>query len=757
MERGKERSITRLRTRLMERVRLWKKSFRVPVYLRLIYLVRVLEFTRKFTDTQQVTTAISFFCESEARMIVDICLAWIKKQCPGREVEFEESRDDSGDYALLVYMFDRCRPVRSFMYSLLLEALTEGCRHAKAHKVEMKAMNRRLDELARVFSLSRVERDLVFYFHNNQVDGVVCELYECLSNLMHIKSRYMISHFGSRPISILTGIRLSDVNKALSSHSVLRRLQLINDEGDLASEVEDYLTGRSKTFVNEYCFRRFKGKALPLGMHMVSPDHLDTVLKLTSLRSSSRGINILLYGEPGTGKTEFTKSLSRHLGTELYFVNSGSLDANPYVTRLRSLTACMNAVDHFRTMLVVDECDSLLCNNPVTGNSGKCLINSILDSTRGLVFWITNSIDMLDSSTARRFDFAVAFRKFTEDQHIRVWKNSLQRHKMKRLLSSEDIKQFASAFKVSAGTVDTVLRNVSASLEKGIVGKESCTDMIRTMLKAQTALNVDIPREETKAADQCHNYSLEGLNIRGNAQQVLSMIDNFNTRLKAQDPALPVKSMNLLLYGPPGTGKTEFARYLAGRLQRKLDLCRMSDILGKYVGESEKNIRETFGRAQRRGAVLFIDEADGLLCTRDNAHHTWEITQVNELLTSMEQFRGILLCATNLRDHLDSASLRRFTLKLEFDYLTPDGAEIFYRRILASFAEEKVDQEVLQKVRSSGALTPGDFKNVHFQVSLTDRGEVSHEMMVDLLRCEASQRKGNSSRVIGFCGKGRVK
>lgn len=748
-------SMAEKRAELLKRVRSWgKRTFRLPVYMRLLYLVRVLKLTRKIYDCQQVTMAVSFMRKSEVRSIADLCLSWIEKRYPGREAEFRESRDDTGDYALVVYIYERCNPIRVFLSRLLYEMLSEGSGFAQANKNQLRAMEKRLDELERVFPLSGVERELLFYFHISQTDGIVSELYEFLSNLMHIKGKFMTSQMNARPISILTGIRLSEVNRALSTHSVLRRLQLLNEDGDLAPEIGDYLCGRSGVLLNEVYFRRFRGKALALGMHMVSPEQIKTVLRLCTLRGSSRGINILLYGEPGTGKTEFTKSLSRHLGTELYFVNSGSLDADPCVTRLRSLTACMNAADHSKTILVMDECDSLLNSQPMAAHGGKCLINSILDSTRGLVFWITNSIDSLDPSTARRFDFALPFRKFTPRQHAQVWQNTLRRHGMVSVFSREDIEQFVCAYRVSAGTVDCVVRNVSASLKKGIVKKRDSVEMARIMLKAQSVLDNESSSEEFRSSGVCDFYFLDGLNIKGGTRQVLSMVDNFSKRLGARDPQLPVRNMNLLLYGPPGTGKTEFARYLAGKLNRRLDACRMSDILGKFVGESEKNIRHAFSRAQHRGAVLFIDEADGLLASRDSAHHTWEVTQVNELLASMEQFCGILLCATNLRDHLDRASLRRFTLKLEFDYLTSDGAVVFYRRLLAPVVGGAVPEEVLRRLRSISSLTPGDFRNVRLQVSLRDRNLLSHELVADLLCREVSQRSGRSSKVIGFQGKG---
>ena len=106
--------------------------------------------------------------------------------------------------------------------------------------------------------------------------------------------------------------------------------------------------------------------------------------------------------------------------------------------------------------------------------------------------------------------------------------------------------------------------------------------------------------------------------------------------------------VRLCLYGPPGTGKTEFGHYLAQQLDKRLVVRRASDILDKYVGGTEANIAEMFSEAKRENAVLLLDEADSFLRDKNHARQSWEITQVNELLTQMEAYDGIFICSTNL-------------------------------------------------------------------------------------------------------------
>jgi SpoVK/Ycf46/Vps4 family AAA+-type ATPase len=91
-----------------------------------------------------------------------------------------------------------------------------------------------------------------------------------------------------------------------------------------------------------------------------------------------------------------------------------------------------------------------------------------------------------------------------------------------------------------------------------------------------------------------------------------------------------------------------------------------SDLVSKYVGETEQNIARLFNTIDAERSILFIDEVDSFLRSRRDAQHSWEITAVNELLQHMENFPGIFIAATNLMTGIDPAALRRFDFKLAF-------------------------------------------------------------------------------------------
>ena len=188
------------------------------------------------------------------------------------------------------------------------------------------------------------------------------------------------------------------------------------------------------------------------------------------------------------------------------------------------------------------------------------------------------------------------------------------------------------------------------------------------------------------------DYSLEGLNIKGKVglDRVVKAARNYlDAGFGAASEDKP--RMNILLFGPPGTGKTEFVKYLGRELDRRVVVVKGSDLLSKWVGESEQNIAKAFRRAEAEHAILFFDEVDGLLQDRANATRSWEITQVNELLQQMENFDGIMVAATNFSKNLDPATMRRFTFKLEFGYLDDAGKKSFFERMFkATLADDEL-------------------------------------------------------------------
>lgn len=239
------------------------------------------------------------------------------------------------------------------------------------------------------------------------------------------------------------------------------------------------------------------------------------------------------------------------------------------------------------------------------------------------------------------------------------------------------------------------------------------------------------------------NYSLTGLNIQGavSLEKIITAVRNFRNGTHRPDVDRP--RMSILLNGVPGGGKTAFARHLASKVGAQLKCYRASDLLSSWVGESEKNLATAFRTAAEENAILMIDEVDSFLMSREAATHQWESSLVNELLQQMESFSGVLIAATNLTSHLDAAAMRRFTFKLQLDYLTDAGKRIFFARY---FKTPLSDAEA-RRLDAIDRLAPGDFRTVKEQLFYVCENETNDERL-SALEAEAAAKHAKAR--IGF-------
>jgi transitional endoplasmic reticulum ATPase len=566
-------------------------------------------------------------------------------------------------------------------------------------------------------------------------------------------------------LSLYLGVSIQKVRFIYSESQKLFRLGCIDNDCDVAFNIMIYMQGLSTEPLSQQYFSKVTESPLPWDFYgSLATEHGNILKELIRNRDPRKSFHVLLYGMPGTGKTSFAQSLASELGMTCYSIaqrdrSSKHEAATTPEFRLAALRVCNEQIGHEKSSLImIDEADRVLeggsnsffsmlfgggddGDNNDSAHEGKGLLNTVMDSMTTPCIWITNSAaERLPSSSRRRFDYSIKFDKLNLAQRQMIFKNNIEAFHLGHLFTDEQITTIANKYEVSAGGITKALSNLRA-LSPDVQKSEKT---ISKLLDSHCKL-LRIPTGEKQAPAK--DYTLEGLNIKGSLElpQIIEAVRNFTT---CTEEAPDAPRMNLLLSGAPGTGKTEFVKYLASVLGKKVVTRMGSDLLGKYVGQTEQRIRDSFEAAESERSILFFDEIDGLLRSRASASQGWEVTQVNEVLHHMENFHGIFIGSTNFNDNLDAASIRRFTFKLQFDYLNNTGKQHFFEKMFKSSLTE-TEKRYLETIPN---LAPGDFRTVRQSLFYLGQAHQANMKRLKALEQEVANKQphATSLKKIGF-------
>jgi len=426
------------------------------------------------------------------------------------------------------------------------------------------------------------------------------------------------------------------------------------------------------------------------------------------------GIAFLAYGPPGCGKTEFCRTVAAETGATLYSV--GQREHGPEsrlpVPRRVSLEYAIEALaDEPQAIILFDEIEDFVFGE------GKHWLNGLVENSPVPLLFTANSIRELRwmPHFLDRLTYSLEFQNLPRGRRATTFRDLL------RADGSEEMTSLAEDLAADSRVTPRQVRNAGLVAVLSGGGPDAARRAVRE--KAQLLRGKGVA--EARAVEK---YDLGLVHAEPDLAALTERIVKIGRR-----------RIGILLDGPSGSGKSEYAKQLAKRMGLDPLAKRASELVSKWVGETEQKIAGAFAEARATGSFLIIDEADSFLADRRGAHRNWEISQVNEMLSQLESHDLPYVFTTNLADRLDPAVARRFLFHATFKFLDEP-------RVVRAW-EFFFGGECPARVQSLTCLVPADFALVHERAEklgfLDDPDQIASELV-------AQSRDRNRTTRVGF-------
>jgi len=654
----------------------------------------------------------------------------------------------------------------------VLSATGDWLTHAL--KKQSTLVEKNIDALANLLQLNQAERALLLY-------GTLARYQRDLRSML-VEFKVSNAPEAYAALAEVAGVKANEVAEALRAGSRLERIGMvenlisehnITDLADLmkVSEKLPPVLMREYRDQNELMAvftRPVERSSLGLADFSFAQEDVQVLVALlrNAVAGKELGVNVLLYGPPGTGKTELTKVVAQAAGLDLFEVEYADRDGNSLSgrDRYRSLQiAQVFLKGSAHAALLFDEVEDVFppisseaaqlmarseqLSAPAAASvNGKAWVNQILESNTVPTLWVTNRIEQIDPAFRRRFAYHLELKSPPPGAREILVRKTLEGVPVSDAL----VARLTGRKGLTPAQIRTAVRFAKLASSPGAITDAAGMGAILT--GGHTALMESLIERQLKNADQALGNKAGAGGRRSVTTYDLSML-HVESRFDVPRIVEALKARGhgtLCFYGAPGTGKTALAEHMARALDRPLIIKQASDLMSKYVGETEQNMAAMFAEAEQEKAVLLLDEADSFLQDRRGAQRTYEVTEVNEMLQGMERFSGIFVCTTNLLESLDQAALRRFTFKIKFMPLTPlQREQMFVTEALAGDAAA-LTAALRERLARLNQLCPGDFAAVKRQTDILSVEFTADEFLSQLEAEHRIKPDVRDARGMGF-------
>ena len=586
----------------------------------------------------------------------------------------------------------------------------------------------RLEKVVDVYNLNNIEKNVLilcllqeidlkygvfFAYLNNNITKkrVTVDLaLNIFCNSFNEKQINMKVFSGESPLVRNHLIKIFDKHEGINLHFLERILEI--DE-----PIKNFLIQEHREFENKNPFTRMYD-----GLHnvddLILPDKICSKI-LAGIRISARYVPLVffMHGPRGSGKKASASLISSQVCKEMLLADLSRM-IEPDLA-LNTRLVCREALlrernvyfDNFEVLLEEDAKHLDLFIKELEDFNGTAFLGSAENWEPSGAFQTKEYI---------RIDFpspAFPERKKLFEKYLSHLDNTE--------FTSEDIDELASGFKFGAGQIIDAIHSA-----KNIAAMEE-TETKECVLINKDHLNLGCRKQSNKNLLNYanlieSNYTWDDIILHSDSIEQLKEISSYvknhhvvYSKWGYGNKLSMGKGLNVLFAGPSGTGKTMAAGIIAKYLGLDLYRIDLSTMVSKYIGETEKNLNKVFHEARASNSIIFFDEADALFGKRTeikDAHDRYANIEVSYLLQKMEEEDGINILASNLKNNIDEAFLRRMNFSIDFPFPDEGCRKSIWETMIPKDApmEKDIDYTFLAR---RFKLSGGNIKNVHISAA----------------------------------------
>jgi len=550
-----------------------------------------------------------------------------------------------------------------------------------------------LTTLCESFGLTRFERSILLLCAGAELDSALADLIAVVRG----DSRRADPVF-SLALSVFPQAHWS----ALAPTAPLRRWRLIETEPStrltesplqIDERVLHYLTGIS------YLDSRLQGMIKPVrkSQQLIDSQHklAEQMAKLwlESDTTLPRPI-IQLTGEQQSSKQAIAAKACAAMGLQLHAIHCGDIPASP--TEREALTRLWEREAVLSESALLINCETI---------ENQRAVSSFLENTQGITIISTRE----PHSLRDRSSISLEVLKSSTQEQLKLWHQALG-SKAKKL--NGQLENLAWQFQMDAPSVNAAsaqMLNADPNLGSDQLGAklwDACRLQARQRLDELAQRIEPLAQWEDLVLPEAQLSTLR--EIAMHVRQRAKVYESWGFAAKGSRGL----GISALFAGPSGTGKTMAAEVLANELELDLYRIDLSQIVNKYIGETEKNLRKVFDAAEQSGAILLFDEADALFGKRSDvkdSHDRYSNIECSYLLQRMEAYSGFSLLTTNMKQALDQAFLRRIRFAVQFPFPSAEQRAEIWRRV---FPTQTPTEDLDIKQLSRLDITGGNIRNI---------------------------------------------